>query len=321
MACAPPTTMMDPPQKPFGQRGVSRAGQPLPRGLGGPAIPAAHWPDIAVLAGELKLPAFVAASLDEPESQRTLLSALAGGAARGAAFWPARIGFASGPEDIQRPEAYRRTRRSAVFLEMLPGRYPERPGGGHPGHWAARGCRCGPEGVGRLGQLGGGAERIEDIIGYLYHNRRCGCALTVFSELREVDPGLWEFIYQRPRVRVAWVAEHLLRCGSIEEFQARTPGEPAPRISKRLGEAGLWPHVVLPVSQANIRALPDLVLALIEGTRGASVEITPVSLVPTRPDSWRIFQFGGTGASSPSPRLRGRSRSGAAKARPSPQGA
>ncbi|MGO9199453.1 MAG: hypothetical protein ACLQM8_02790 [Limisphaerales bacterium] len=277
--------MMDPPQKPFDNVVFRARGSRCLAASVAPPFRAAHWPDIAVLAGELKLPAFVAASLDEPESQRTLLSALAGGAARGAAFWPARIGFASGPEDIQRPEAYRRSRRSVVFLGEC-----SRDVTLSALEAATQGI--GPRGVVDVGLKGWdalanwavGRERIEDIIGYLYHNRRCGCALTVFSELREVDPGLWEFIYQRPRVRVAWVAEDLLRCGSIEEFHQYRPESPALSNLESLGEAGLWPHVVLPVSQANIRALPDLVLALIEGTRGASVEITPVSLVPTRPD-------------------------------------
>jgi radical SAM protein with 4Fe4S-binding SPASM domain len=124
-----------------------------------------------------------------------------------------------------------------------------------------------------------GRERIDDIISYLYQSRRCGCALTLFSDFLEVDADLWEFIYQRRRVRVAWVARELMECVSLQDFQECRQRSAALSNLERLGEMGLWPHVVLPVCRENCRALPDLVLALIEGTRGASIDVVPAPML------------------------------------------
>ena len=229
-----------------------------------PPFRAARWPDTELLGQELRLPDFVGASLGERGAQRALLSVLADRVPGAGAFRPRRIGFRPLPGDMARREAYRQSGRSVIFLGrcsrevVLSALEAVTQGLGPSGIVEVSLKRWDP-----VGDWPTGRERIDDIISYLYQSRHCGCALTLFSDLLEVDPGLWEFIYQRPRVRVAWVARELMECRSMQDFQAQREQSAALGNLERLGEAGLWPHVVLPVCQDNCHILPELVLALI----------------------------------------------------------
>jgi radical SAM protein with 4Fe4S-binding SPASM domain len=245
-----------------------------------PPFQAARWADVELLAQELRVAGFVGVSLGERGAQRALLSALADRVAGAGAFRPRRIGFRPLPGDMARLEAYRQARRSVIFLgpcsrEVILSALEAATQGLGPGGFVEVNLKRWDI----LRDWQTGRERVDDIINYLYQSKRCGCALTLFSDLLEVDAGLWEFIYQRPRVRVAWVARDLMECGSMRDFQERRQQSAALGNLERLGEAGVWPHVVLPVCQDNCRAVPDLVLGLIEVTRGASIDLVPAPML------------------------------------------
>ena len=108
---------------------------------------------------------------------------------------------------------------------------------------------------------------------------------------------LWEFIYERPRVRIGWLAG-TGRLPGPGRSGAWRQGSVA-LANLEIGNAGLWPHVVLPVTGANVKVLPDLVLALLEATRGGSVEIMPAGFMPTRLSRGDVPDRGDRGGALP----------------------
>jgi radical SAM protein with 4Fe4S-binding SPASM domain len=238
---------------------------------------AAYWPDIEALAKELGM----AWPQDGEEAQRDFVAALA-----------ERVGFVSRQTqsaaqvnqirgDILRREDFRRGNALLVFVgccsrqvvlgavEILANRLQRRPRITIEfRQWDA------------LTDWAEGGELLSDTCNYLYVTRRCRGQLTVFSKLLKVPSDLWQFAYDRPSIRVGWFAQDLLDCGSAEEFERCRASSIAMKNMERLGEAGLWQHVVLPVSRNNVGILGEIVHGLLELTRGASVECVPVPLVP-----------------------------------------
>jgi radical SAM protein with 4Fe4S-binding SPASM domain len=199
------------------------------------------------------------------------------------AFRPAQIGFGSPPEHVRAREAFRQGRFSVVFLGAVPravalGALEAVCGG------AGGGARVDAKFTGwdALADCPAGRDRICDVCNYLYQTRQRGSDLLVFSELHQAPADLWEFIYERPRVRIAWLAEELGGCRDRAELELWRQGSAALANLEKIGNAGLWPHVVLPVTGANVKVLPDLVLALLEATRGGSIEVRPAGLMPRR---------------------------------------
>ena len=125
-----------------------------------------------------------------------------------------------------------------------------------------------------------GLEAVRDICGFLREMDCCGAPLVLFSDLRELDAGLWQFVYEHPVVRIAWVASEFLACSGPNEFEDLCSSSAPLKNLREISDRGLWPQVVLPVSAANVRVLPELAAGLLELTRGAEIEILPVSFLP-----------------------------------------
>jgi hypothetical protein len=53
-------------------------------------------------------------------------------------------------------------------------------------------------------------DRIWDLCNFLYRSKQCRGQIVAFSTLRELDNRTWELLYDRPRVRVGWIASDLV---------------------------------------------------------------------------------------------------------------
>jgi len=214
-------------------------------------------------------------------AQERFLERLAARAPDAAAFRPERIRFGAGPGDVGRREEFRSHYRLVKFLgrcsrEVLLGTL-ETVGRqlaararieAHFREWDVPGAGF------------GGAEAVCDACSLLRAMGCYGAPLVLFSDLQKPDAGLWQFVYEHPVVRIAWVASELLACAGAPEFEAICHTSPALKNLREISDGGLWPQVVLPVSAANVRALPELVGGLLELTRGASIEMLPTTLLP-----------------------------------------
>ena len=272
-----------------------------------PPFRMAYWPEARGLVGGLGLPDAMASKLGETGAQSRLLTALADKGTDGAVFRPGRIGFSLGPRSIREREKLRERRRSVSF----PGRCSREVVLGAP-ELTAEGLPADGFVDVRFKRWDGladwdrGRESVNDVCAYLFQTRGRSCAVTLFSGLAEVPAGLWEFIYERRRVRVGWMAADLAGLGEMRGFEEWREGSIAFRNLERLGDGGLWPHILLPASATNVRLLPELTLALVEGTRGASIEIVPAPMA-------------GLAAPSVAPSVGQRPEAGACRAQRSPE--
>ncbi len=130
-----------------------------------------------------------------------------------------------------------------------------------------------------LADWSAGAEVISEVSAHLYQARRLGGAMTLFSDLRSVDPDLWEYVYDHPRLRIAWMGADLLGCRDMAQFQDFGRQSAAFKNLREISNQGLWTRVVLPVSVMNVKVLPDLVQSLLEATRGGSIELVPAGIL------------------------------------------
>ncbi len=266
---------------PFDNVAVRTRGERCVAASVAPPFQAVYWPEVGEAASRLGLEGLTAASLAAPEARARFLGRLAG--EMGGAFRPARIGFGSPPWQVRGREAFRQDRLSVIFigavrraaalasLEAACGR--ARRGGAVDVQF---------KGWDALADWAAGREAICDVCGYLYETRGRGSNVLVWSELRQIPDGLWQFVYERPRVRVAWRAEELAPCRDGAGFEAIRRGSAALENLEQLGSAGLWPHVVLPVTRRNVKGLPELVQRLLEATRGGSIELAPAGLGPAQ---------------------------------------
>jgi len=260
-----------------------------------------YWPDAGAVLSELGLAQSMAEALGEPQAQVRFLEALVSGPVKDDRLRPARIGYDLSPDTVRRSQEHRRQYRLVTFvgacarrvvlagLEAAAGQ--ARRGGTIDmvfTHWDA------------LSDWAAGRERVSEACAYAHQNLQLNSRATLFSELRELPPGLWEFVYDNPGVRIAWVVGD--RVGGSREGTGsqRGYGDSAPfRNLREISDQGLWPHMVLPVTGANVRALPELVLALVDATRGGSIELAPVGLLPKAASRLNVAGCEGTNASGP----------------------
>jgi hypothetical protein len=245
-----------------------------------PPFGAAYWPDLGALAKELGLGRIDGAALGRPGPRAAFLAALAEQGGMGPAFRPACVGCRTPPEEIRRREGFRRRNQRVVFQGDCPRQVVLAAL-----ELAARRVRRGAtvsaqfKGWDALAAWPEGSERIRDAASYLYQSWQRRASFLVYSELRELPTDQWAFVYDLPSLRVAWVAWELLGCRRPADFDRRGQRSAALRNLGEMGGQGLWPHVVLPVSEANVLALPDLAQGLLEVTRGGSIELAPVGLL------------------------------------------
>lgn len=242
-----------------------------------PPFRTAYWSDLGAIAAQVGLRGTTAQSLEGRETQQRFLNALADCVLGCEVFRPGQVGFRSSPWDIRRAEEFRRSHFTAVFLgncsrtvvlgalELLRERL--RPNGAVDVRFKQSDL---------LSDWPVGQQLLRDVAGYLYLTQERHGSISFFSVLRDVPVDLWEFLYDRPRIRIGWLATELAGCCDLGRFaQARQENVTLQNL-QRISEAGLWPHLVVPVSAANTRILPQLLLALVETTRGGTIELMPV---------------------------------------------
>ncbi len=129
----------------------------------------------------------------------------------------------------------------------------------------------------------GVAALLAEMYAALYGGRGLRGNLLVLSELAEVDAGFWDFVHDHHRVRVAWLARELARCEDNAALEELAAASTAFRSLRQVAEGGLWPHILLPATRTNVRLLPEMVPALLEVTRGASIDVVPAPFIPLMP--------------------------------------
>ena len=209
---------------------------------------------------------------------------MADGAGGDERFRPQRVGFAPDGADVRRVEAFRSAHRRVSFgsacrrevvcrtLEVLAHGFPR--GGTVDIELAGRVTLATRDAVGAV---------LGEIYAALYGRLGLRGNLFAFSELSAVDPELWDLVYDRPRVRLGWLARELASCGDDAALEEIAAGSTAFQGLRTIAEGGLWPHIVLPATRTNVRLLPEMVPALLEVTRGASIDIVPAPFVPSMP--------------------------------------
>lgn len=245
-----------------------------------PPFRTAFWPNVEAIGREFGLVKMTGASLEQVDVQEQFLTALADRLPETKVFRPGITGFRTRPEDVRQREDYRQRRALVTFsepcprevvlgaLEVATHRLKAKASIEMQfKHWET------------LGDWTVVQERIGDALSYLVQTKRLDCRATVFADLQTANGDPWQFCYDRPRVRLGWLASDLAACNHWDQLDQFCRERPTFRTLQDLSEAGIWPHVILPASDPNTRLLPDLVLALIEVTRGGTVEILPAPLV------------------------------------------
>ncbi len=161
-----------------------------------PPFRAVYWPDLRAVAAELGFAKLTPGSLESWESREAFLTHLA--ERLGVAFRPARVGFRSSPDEIQRRELFRRQYQAVAFAGpcsrgVVMGALEVVTGGVRRG--GAVDVRL--SGWDSIADWGRGREMVNDICGYLHHSRHRAGNVTLFSTLASFEPDLWTFIYDR----------------------------------------------------------------------------------------------------------------------------
>ncbi len=242
-----------------------------------PRFRTAYWPDIKAVLDELGFHDLTAAALEQPETLAQFLNSLARKSPEYRIFTPGRTGFQDRSDDIRHRETLRQTQGMIVYigkgsrevalgaLELFAQRLAAR------GSMAIQFKQWDP-----LSDWKTGKQRLGEVLHFLFQTLRRQGSITCYSELNEIDQGWWEFLFNHPRVRIAWEAQALGRCAEMAQFEAYALESLPFKNLVKISQAGAWAHVVVPVTRMNIGILPDLVLALSEATRGATMELKPV---------------------------------------------
>lgn len=246
-----------------------------------PPFRTAYWPDVATLASELGFADWDARSLAEPQARGRLLNALADRLPAAAAFRPTGLGSHARPEDIHRREAFRTSTRFVTFLGNCPG-HIVRVALGLVADQLTAGASVNVQFKqwDAFAEWGVGREQIHDVFECLYQSGRYRGGVMLFSKLQQLPANLWHFVYEHPRLRIGWLATELLACDNPTALERYRIESVAFKNLETISADGLWPHVVLPISERNVEMLPELVEALLEATRGGSIEIIPAALLP-----------------------------------------
>jgi radical SAM protein with 4Fe4S-binding SPASM domain len=238
----------------------------------------AYWPELGKLIPELGLTQISVESLQTQSGQENFIAALAKmpGTER---FLPGMTGFKCRPEDVQSREWLRKNHCQITFLgdcpeKILLGAFDV------IGKRLVANCNINVQfkGWDLLTNWRIGKERLNDVLNYLFFTKPYRGSLMFFSDFKEVPEDLWEYIYQRARIRVGWLAIDFAGCHDIAQFEQHRQENASLKNLEMLANTGLWPHIILPATEVNVRILPELSFALAELTRGGTIEIIPVPL-------------------------------------------
>jgi radical SAM protein with 4Fe4S-binding SPASM domain len=239
----------------------------------------AYWPNVREVLSEIGLPYKNGSTLETPRSQEDFLLALAKWPGM-LAFSPTKIGFKWRANEVRSREQLRNTQCLVTFLgdcsravllgtlEVVGRRFPEN-----------RRLDVLIKGSDPLNNWRAGKECLDDVLNHLYFRRHQQGSLMFFSRLLSVPEGLWDYIYERRCLRLGWVAEELAGCDDLAQFERYRAGSLPFKNLEELANTGIWPHIVLPASKANIGILPELVFGLAEMTRGGTIEIIPAPML------------------------------------------
>jgi radical SAM protein with 4Fe4S-binding SPASM domain len=241
-----------------------------------PPFRTVYWANLKGIAGELGLDDINGYNLNDFHVQARFLQALSNKVREGQIFMPHFVQFSYKPEDLRRREAFRQNHGSIIFK----------------GHchseiqlatvelacsWLRRNAilDISVKGWDPFEEWALAKQEISFLLSYLYNTRQCKGALTLFSPLRHIDQEVWQYLYERPRIRIAWMASEYMNCENLYQFENASGQSPAFHNLEKMSYDGLWLHIVLPVTDLNIAILPELVQALVQASRGATIEIVP----------------------------------------------
>jgi radical SAM protein with 4Fe4S-binding SPASM domain len=242
----------------------------------------AFWRNAEELLSQLGLEDISIEDLDSSrEAQGRLLSRLSSRIVERDVFLPGNVGFRTGPTDIRHLTFSRGRSRVVKFLarcsrELVLGVLDA------VGTELASGGRIEVhlQNLELTTESRNEIEGIGEICAFLRDKRQLGGVVIMSGALPKVDSKLWEFIYDRSFIHVGWLAVDLLNCGDLQRFVELCGESVSLRNLRQMGEEGIWPQVVQPVSGTNVRILPEMVLRLLELTRGAKIEIVPAPFLP-----------------------------------------
>lgn len=280
----------NPPSKLFDNVLVRRRGSRCIVGSTLPPFVAAYWQQISGVLKELGIQNADEASLDELQIQEEFLAALSSRVSGAERFKPAKIGCDLRSQEMR---AFQEARAARCLITLL-GKCPREVilGALEAATARIRGkamIEVRIKGWDTIGCWQEARTRVEEILNYLYSTKSCHGSLLLFSELKEVPQGLWDYIYERPRVRVGWVATELAECRAVPQLEHLKVSCAAFTNLEMLANTGIWPHVVLPVTAANVGILPPLAVALANSTRGGTLDLVAAPLlcedIPSAPPS------------------------------------
>jgi radical SAM protein with 4Fe4S-binding SPASM domain len=242
-----------------------------------------YWPDTEALFQNLGLSELSDQSLEQPGMQERFLWSLARLSPETEAFGPAQIGFRTRAEEVQARERFRQNHCSVTFLGLCSSRVllatletvsrRIKPGGQIEvqfKQWDA------------LDDWALGQQLLNDVVNSV-HSKASRFSILFFSSLRSVPPDFWEYVYQRPCIRLGWTALDLAFCRTREEMQLCCRESLPLKNLETLADSGIWPHVVLPATDENVDLLPEAVNLLAGLTRGGTIDIVPAPLLLPQP--------------------------------------
>ena len=252
---------------------VSTVGRPFMTG---------YWPDIGVVFRELGLKQTSVSSLENRDVQNRFLSALADTVSGVAAFKPATIGFKWSAADLRSRERLRAAHTSATFFGNCSGKVITaalsalaRQLGDKNSVIDVQFKQWDPFADWQIGK-----ERLNDVFNSFNSTEQRLGSVLLFSNFQETPGQLWEYIFDRPQVRIGWIANELAACSDLAQLERCRRENPALKNLEAVANTGLWPHIILPATRANTKILPSLVTALAEITRCGTIEIIPARLMP-----------------------------------------
>jgi radical SAM protein with 4Fe4S-binding SPASM domain len=124
-----------------------------------------------------------------------------------------------------------------------------------------------------------GRECIRDLTTYVHQTRELRGSITIFSRVHEVNPAIWEFLYDNSFVRLGWVWTGLSDYEKGADIDDGHTENPSFKLLQTFSDLGFTPQVVVPVSRTHVKEVPSVVQALVDATHGGSIQILPVSNV------------------------------------------
>ena len=245
-----------------------------------PPFVTGYWPDVTQILSSTRVsPASCLAT--EPKALEQLLKSMGNGLLEKGTLSSRHLEFHDRPEDIRAASVLR---EGAFWIRLL----------GRLNRLAVpqivRRCssRINPGGKVTVAFDGGGEcsqwaslqESISDVLSYLYNSLGLEPRITFTSDLLQIPEGLWEFMYDRPALQLKWTGTLFADCDSAARLERMVDRNVTLKNLSRLSNEGLSVNVTLPATKQNATMLHDIVLVLTEITRGAKIEVLPIS-IPT----------------------------------------